>query len=122
MVKRSADPTSEAIAKKPTLITSAATSVNARAACICFCAIRPAKSSSKNVTDWPSVQRFSRDRTRGVTLGCTTMAFAAADTPKDSGRSTTKNATNPRNCGKICITSNDVSSVRRPAKRIRLKA
>ena len=67
---------------------SVATSVTARAACICFCAMRPAKSLSKKVTACPSVQRCSRDRTSGITFGPITMEFEAEDAAKDRGRRT----------------------------------
>ena len=87
------DPASEASAKATTLIVSTATSVTARAHCICFCAIRPAKSSSKNRTACPRVQRFSRDSTSGLTFGKTMMAFDADDSPNSTGRAIRKNAT-----------------------------
>ncbi len=63
----------EASAKATVLIISVATSVTARAACICFCAMRPAKSLSKKVTACPSVQRCRRDSTSGSTFGPTMM-------------------------------------------------
>ena len=93
VVSRSAEPTSEASAKATTLIDSTTTSVRARAVCICFWAMRPAKSSSKKVTDWPIVQRCNRERTSGLTLGATTTLLAAAASPKTSGRSTRKKPT-----------------------------
>jgi hypothetical protein len=68
------------------LIVSDATSVTARAACICFVAIRPAKSLSKKVTACPIVQRCSRDRTCGITFGCTHSALVADEAPNTSGR------------------------------------
>mmetsp|Transcript_18034 Transcript_18034/g.27587 ORF Transcript_18034/g.27587 Transcript_18034/m.27587 type:complete len:291 (+) Transcript_18034:14232-15104(+) len=71
------------------------TSVTARAACICFCAMRPAKSSSKKVTDWPNVQRCKRDKTNGFTLGCTMIEFDADDSPKRIGRAIRKNPSAP---------------------------
>ena len=92
----------EASAKAMVLIDSLATSVTARAACICFCAIRPAKSLSKKVTACPSVQRCRRERTRGRTFGCTTMEFDAAESPKASGRSTTRKTAKPRYSGQFC--------------------
>ena len=86
------DPTNDASAKAITLMTSTVTSVSARAACISFCAMRPAKSSSKKVTAWPSVHRFRRDKTNGLMFGATRMEFAAEESPKNSGRATRKNA------------------------------
>ena len=85
------DPNKDASAKATTLIASDATSVTARAHCICFWAIRPAKSSSKNVMFCPRVQRCSRDRTNGLTLGCTMMELDAADSPNAIGRIARKN-------------------------------
>ena len=97
MVRRnSTDPIIEASANEIVLIDSLATSVTARAACICFCAMRPAKSLSKNVTACPMVQRWSRDRTSGSTFGCTTTEFEAADSPNAMGRNTTRKTTKPR--------------------------
>jgi hypothetical protein len=82
------EPMTEARAKQTVLITSVATSVTARAACICFCAMRPAKSLSKKVTAWPSVQRCRRDSTSGITFGPMMMLLEAEDTAKASGRRT----------------------------------
>ena len=48
-----------------TLTVSVIASVIARAVCCCFWAMRPAKSSSKKLSDWPRVWRFSRDSTSG---------------------------------------------------------
>ena len=93
---KATDPTREASAKATTLITSAATSVTARAACICFCAMRPAKSSSKKLTFCPNVQRCSRDSTSGFTLGCTMIALEAEERPNSTGRATRKNAIAPK--------------------------
>ncbi len=95
VVRSSADPTSEASAKQTTLMNSVATSVIAREVCICFCAMRPAKSSSKKVTACPSVQRCSRIRTIGFTFGATMIAFDAEDRPNMSGLSSRKNAPTP---------------------------
>ena len=50
VISNSTDPTSEARENAPTFIISVTTSVNALDVCICFCAMRPAKSSSKKVT------------------------------------------------------------------------
>ena len=71
------------------------TSVTARAACICFCAMRPAKSSSKNPTVWPSVHLCKRDNTKGFTLGCTMIELDADDRPNSTGRAIRKNANAP---------------------------
>ncbi len=80
--------TTDAKAKAPVLIVSVTTSVTARAACICFCAIRPAKSLSKKVIDCPKVQRCSRDKTKGITLGPMMIELAADEAAKAKGRAT----------------------------------
>ena len=49
--------TTEDRAKTMVLMNSTVASVTARPVCICFCAMRPAKSLSKKVMSWPSVQR-----------------------------------------------------------------
>ena len=55
VTSKSTEPTSEAKENAPTFTISVTTSVNALDVCICFCAMRPAKSSSKKVTAWPIV-------------------------------------------------------------------
>ena len=52
--------TMEATANRTVCRNSTTTSVKARAAVTSFWAMRPAKSLSKNVVEWPSVQRCNR--------------------------------------------------------------
>ena len=80
-------------AKVAVLTISLATSVTARAVCICLVAMRPAKSLSKNDTAWPIVQRCSRDSTSGRTLGPMMTLELALDRPMMTGRTSTKNST-----------------------------
>ena len=79
------------------------TSVSARAACICFCAMRPAKSLSKNVTAWPRVQRCSRDRISSSATGSAPPTAIAADVmPKISGRRSGQNSRRRRARNQPC--------------------
>ena len=82
------EPATEARPKAIVSILPATTSVAARAVCICFCAMRPAKSLSKNVTAWPMVQRCRRDRISGNRLGSMVSDNAEVFRPKIKGRAT----------------------------------
>ena len=86
--KSAADPTTDASANATVSIVPETTSVVARATCICFCAIRPAKSLSKNVTACPIVHRCRRDRINGNRLGSTVTDVAWVFIPKTIGRTT----------------------------------
>ena len=80
------DPTTDDSENAAVSIRPDTTSVAARAVCICFCAIRPAKSLSKNVTACPMVYRWMRDRISGNRFGSNRIEAAAVFRPNTTGR------------------------------------
>ena len=100
-------PSAAAPAKLIAFTVSCTTETMPFAACICFCAIRPAKSSSKKLTDWPSVCRFSRDITCPKRFGITAIDWNPPASPNDSGRSTSST--------RIAVTARPRLSAQNPA-------
>ena len=85
------------MAKPPTFMHSITTSVIARAVCCCFCAIRPAKSSSKKLSACPIVCRCSRDMTSGNRFTPNESELNPPLMPMRPGRMITKNTASRRN-------------------------
>ncbi len=79
------------------LTLSTTTSVSEFETWSCFCAMRPAKSLSKNSTEWPSVQREMRDSTAAPRFGARMYWLKYDPSPSKTGRSTTKTPNNSAN-------------------------